>query len=59
MIGFPLSFYSTDAPLIVKLGKILLIFITGVAQEALRLRCVCSICCGALHHAKNKYKWYI
>jgi hypothetical protein len=35
-------------------SKKLLIFITGVAQEALRLRCVRSICCGALHHAKKK-----
>jgi hypothetical protein len=25
-----------------------------VAQEALRLRCVRSICCGALHHKKRK-----
>jgi hypothetical protein len=39
------------------LVKKLLIFITGVAQEALRLRCVRSICRGVLHHAKkNKNK---
>jgi hypothetical protein len=24
------------------------------AQEALRLRCVRSICCGGLHHKENK-----
>jgi hypothetical protein len=53
---FPSQFHSTGAPLLVKLGKKkLLIFITGVAQEALRLRCVRSICCGALHHAKKKF----
>jgi hypothetical protein len=34
--------------------KKLLICITGVAQEALRLWYVRSICCGALHHAKKK-----
>jgi hypothetical protein len=34
---FPCQFNSTSAPLIVKLGKKkLLIFITGVAQEALK-----------------------
>jgi hypothetical protein len=43
--------------------KKLLIFITGVAQEALRLWCVRSIYCGALHHEKKKKKkktryWY-
>ena len=27
-----------------------------VAQEALRLRCVRSICCGALHH-KKRYRF--
>jgi hypothetical protein len=43
------------APLIVKLGKKkLLNFITAVTQEALRLRCVRSICCGALYHEKTK-----
>jgi hypothetical protein len=52
---FPYQFHSTGAPLLVKLGKKLLIFITGVAQEALRLRCVRRICCGALHHAKKKW----
>jgi hypothetical protein len=35
---FPCQFHSTDAPLIVKIGKKLLIFIKGDAQEALRLR---------------------
>jgi hypothetical protein len=51
---FPCQFHSTVAPLIVKLGKIkLLIFITGGEQEALRLRCVRSICCGALHPPKK------
>jgi hypothetical protein len=51
---FPCQFHSTGAPLIVKVGKKLLIFITGVAQEALMLRCVRGICCGALHHATKK-----
>jgi hypothetical protein len=51
---FPYQFHSTGAPLIVKLGKKkLLIFIIGVAQKALRLWCVRSICCGALHHVKK------
>jgi hypothetical protein len=38
---FPCRFNSTGAPLIVKSGKKLLIFIIfiGVAQKALRLRC--------------------
>jgi hypothetical protein len=54
---FPCQFNSTGAPLIVNLGTKLLIFITGVAQEALRLRCVRSICCGTLHQAK-KSTWF-
>jgi hypothetical protein len=47
---FPCRFHSTGAPLIVKIGKnllILIIFIV-VAQKALRLWCVRSICLGAL-----------
>jgi hypothetical protein len=47
---FPCQFHSTGAPLIVRVGKklvIFIIFITGVAQKALRLWCVRSICCGA------------
>jgi hypothetical protein len=49
----PCQFHSIGAPLIVEIGKKLIMFITWVAQEALRLRCVRSICCGALHHAKK------
>jgi hypothetical protein len=30
-----------------------------VAQEASRLRCVRSVCCGALHHKKNPLNTYI
>jgi hypothetical protein len=30
----------------------------GIAQKALRLWCVCSICCGALHHVEKKTKIY-
>jgi hypothetical protein len=29
-----------------------------VAQQALRLRCVRSICCGALHHKKNSKLYF-
>jgi hypothetical protein len=54
VVGFPLSISFHWCSIIVKLGKKLHIFITGVAQEALRLRCVRSIYCGALHHAKKK-----
>jgi hypothetical protein len=52
---FPCQFHSTDAPLLVKMNKKLIIFHLRhrVAQEALRLRCVHSICCGALHHKKR------
>jgi hypothetical protein len=39
-----------------KLNIFLFIFITRVAQEALRLRCVRSICCGALRHKKKSSK---
>jgi hypothetical protein len=57
---FPCQLHSTGAPLLVKLGKkILLIFITGVAQEALRLRCVRNICCGVLHHTQKKSLHYV
>jgi hypothetical protein len=54
VVGFPLSisFHWCSINCKTWLQK-LLIFITGVAQEALRLRCVRSICCGALHHAKK------
>jgi hypothetical protein len=50
---FPCQFHSTGAPLLVKLSKKLLIFITGFVQKALRLWCVRSICCGALQHEKK------
>jgi hypothetical protein len=54
VVGFPLiiSFHWCSINCKTWLKK-LLIFITGIAQEAIRLRCVCSICCGALHHAKK------
>jgi hypothetical protein len=44
---FPCQFHSTGAPLLVKMKKELIIFHLHhrVAQEALRLRCVRSICC--------------
>ena len=49
---FPCQFLSTGAPLLGKMKKkliiFLFIFITRVEQYALRLRCVRSICCGAL-----------
>ena len=48
---FPCQFHSTGAPLLGNTKK-LIIFITRFAQQASRLRCVRSICCGALHHKK-------
>jgi hypothetical protein len=47
---FPCQFHSTGAPLLGKIKKKLIIFHLHhrVAQEALSLRCVSSICCGAL-----------
>jgi hypothetical protein len=55
VVGFPLSISFHWCSINCKTWlKKLLIFITGVAQEALRLQCVRSICCGALHHAKKK-----
>jgi hypothetical protein len=51
---FPCRFHSTGAPLIVKIGKTTAHLHHRVAQEVLRLWCVRSICCGALHHAKKK-----
>jgi hypothetical protein len=50
---FPCRFHSTGAPLLVKLGKKTAHLHHSVAQKALRLWCVRSICCGALHQ-KNK-----
>jgi hypothetical protein len=52
---FPCQFYSTGAPLLVKLGKKTahLHHHHRVAQKALRLWCVRSICCGALHLVKK------
>jgi hypothetical protein len=55
---FPCQFHSTGAPLIVKLGKrklLIFIFIIGLHKKPLRLWCVRSICCGALHHVKKNY----
>jgi hypothetical protein len=53
---FPCQFHSTGAPLIVKLGKKTahLHLHHRVAQKALTLWCVRSICCGALHNVKKK-----
>jgi hypothetical protein len=49
--GFPLSISFHRCSINCKKMVIFLfIFITKVAQEALRLRCVRSICCGALLH---------
>jgi hypothetical protein len=50
---FPCQFHSTGAPLLVKLGKKTALLHHKVAQKALRLWCVRSICCGALHHVKK------
>jgi hypothetical protein len=51
---FPCKFHSTGAPLLVKLGKKKTAHLHHrVAQKALRLWCVRSICCGALHHVKK------
>jgi hypothetical protein len=51
---FSFQFHSTDAPLLVKLGKKTAHLHHRVAQKALRLWCVRIICCGALHHVKKK-----
>jgi hypothetical protein len=57
VVGFPLSISFHWCSINCKTWqKKLLIFIIGVAQEALRLRYVRSIYCGALHHAKKKKK---
>jgi hypothetical protein len=45
---FPCHFHSTGAPLKWKSRKNLIIFITGLHNKPSRLRCVRSICCGAL-----------
>jgi hypothetical protein len=51
---FPCKFHSTGAPLLGKKKKLIIFhFHHRVAHNALRLRCVRSFCCGALHH-KNK-----
>jgi hypothetical protein len=49
---FPCQFHSTVAPLLGKMKKTNHLH-HRVAQYALSLRCVRSICCGALHHTKN------
>jgi hypothetical protein len=52
---FPCQFHSTGASVLVKLGKKTAhLHHHRVAQKALRLWCVRSICCGALHHVKEK-----
>jgi hypothetical protein len=45
---FPCQFHSTGAPLKCKSRKNLITFITGWHNKPSRLRCVRSICCGAL-----------
>jgi hypothetical protein len=49
---YPCQFHSTGAPLKFKSRKKPYHHYHRVAQEALRLRCVRSICCGALHPKK-------
>jgi hypothetical protein len=47
--GFSCQFHSTDAPLLGKMKRLIIFYLHHrVAQEALRLRCVRSFCCGAL-----------
>jgi hypothetical protein len=56
---FPCQFHSTGAPLLgkrIKSNHRHRHLHNRVAQEASRLRCVRSVCCGALHHLKNKWK---
>jgi hypothetical protein len=53
---FPCQFHSTGAPLLGKMKKIIIFHLHHrVAQEALGLRCVRSICCGALLHQKKSH----
>jgi hypothetical protein len=55
--GFSLSVSSTGAPLLGKMKKTAHLHLHyRVAQEALRLWCVRSICCGALYHVKKSAK---
>ena len=49
---FSCQFYFTGAPLQGKTKKLITLH-HKVAQKALRLRCVRSICCGAFHHKKK------
>jgi hypothetical protein len=48
---FPCQFHSTGVPLHGKMKK-LIIFIIA-AQQASRLQCIHSMCCGALHRKKK------
>jgi hypothetical protein len=53
--GFPLSISFHQCSITWKNKKLIIllfIFITRVAQKALRLRCVRSVCCGVLLHKK-------
>jgi hypothetical protein len=50
---FPCQFYSTVAPLLGKIKKTNHLH-HRVAQEALKLRFVRSICCGDLYHQNKK-----
>jgi hypothetical protein len=60
VVAFPLSisFHWCSITCKTWIKKLLIfIFVTGVAQKALRLWCVRSICCGTLHYVKkNKSK---
>ena len=50
---FPRQFHSTGAPLHGKTKKTLIIFITGLHNKPLRLRCVRSVCCGAFRKRRQ------
>jgi hypothetical protein len=50
---FPCQYHSTGAPLLRKMKKKTAHLHHRVPQEALRLRCVRSICCEALFHKKK------
>ena len=50
----PCQFHSTGAPLLGKMKKSYSLHLRHrAAQSALRLRCVRSFCCGALHKIKS------
>jgi hypothetical protein len=55
---FACQFHSTGAPLLGKRHKNHRHLHHRVAQEASRLRCVRSVCCGALNHLTTKKKLF-